>query len=1762
MEMKDAISLVLCCAFLIISPKIRALDYYWIGGSGNWSDISHWATTSGGPITHNQAPTAEDDVIFDANSFNGPNQTVTIVGNAFCRTMRWTGVSNNPTLTGAADGVLNIYGSLRLVGAMTFSFQGDVRFLSQEAGQEVDLASHFIAGSTVFEGVGGEWRLLGPLTVNNSISLVNGTLNTSGQNVTCNQFSARAEESGALNLGSSRLSVLTSGNPSLRINGAKLSVDAASAIIDLGGTDAEMVVEGNTAIQFNEVRFSSTVGGGLLKCGNPSSFKKVSFASNGTLEGSQIIERLELTEGRIYRLESNQTFEIGELVAIGQCVAPIQLFSSNAGAAAIIQPTGGPVVVDYVSLKDIHVMGLATYRATNSADLGNNMGWDIAARPNNSLYWVGGTGSWDDPAHWSFTSGGPGGACIPTGADNVFFDANSFDGPSATVTINIQNAFCRDMTWTGATGTPILAGDMTNNLRVYGSLTFIPGMELLFEGDTYFESPRLGNAVTTANHLFIKDVFFNGFNGGWDLRDSLLVTNNLYLVQGSLDTRSQGMACSRFLSEDPNPRQLTMGSTHLRLGAYGNGFSRWVVDIANLEFDAGTSLLEFATNGDLITNGSGDFTYHDVVFDQNGYMSGGDDLLVNIESVLFEQSGTLFKEFRIGTLELTKGYEYNLDNDKTQFIGELIANGDCEAYIHIRSSIDDRPANITSDRDNNGTYLILKDIHNTGPTTFQADNSVDVANNQGWIIDNTTGRTLYWVGGTGDWEDRNHWSLSSGGPGGECIPTPVDDVIFDGNSFDGTGQIAYGLLLPEHYCRNMTWVGAAFEPQLDMANLQLYGSLELIPEMTTSIGQLELRSDQQEETLLTAGQPFNTIIVEGSGSWRLLDELAQAEFLQMINGTFYSNDQPMTIGRFQSWREETPKRLVLGSSAVTVTSAGNRQPSWDVLLSDFSLDAGNSVIDLTDPKSRMRNRIPLAYNDVLFTATTDESVLETTDGQSCEFNLVRFNKDGTILGANVFDTLIFSPGKAYRLEAGQTQTIVEHWQIYGNNCSPIQLSSTKGGVQSTAFMASGAVNGDFIQMRDQNATGDATFYAGIHSTDIGGSNTGWIFESDEPFIDVGFLGTDVVLCNDDQVVSLDANNNSNDETYLWQDGSTASTFTTQDPGTYFVEVTFGNDCEIRDSVIVLPPEAFQVQLTPDTVLCDGENLLLDATFPAKGVAYSWQDGSMKPTFRVKEAGEFSVVASLSGCTASDTVAVNYNSPPQVELGENQTLCYATTLSLEASSPDAESFLWQDSLTTTAAFTVDQPGVYWVDAFIGRCANRDSVTVDYLEAIAPDLGADTLLCEGEQYLLEFPKEGASFAWSDGSTGATLAVSEAGGYWVDVTLEGCTERDSVFIDYKPLPAFDLGADETLCVGEDITLNGDASNDDGTITRLWSDGSTGNALLVDTSGLYWLEADLNGCIRRDSVQIDYVVLPPTDLGQDTVLCEGQELRFDITVSGANYEWQDGSGAPFYTVRSEGLYWAQVNIGRCSDRDSVNVRYKSLPQISIGNDTTICETDSYTLNLQTNGDTFRWLDGSQQRTLEVSDPGLYWAEATLDGCTARDTAIIEFQMSMAIDLGPDTTICHDATYRLDPGLRADGYLWQDGSTDPTLVVNESGTYTIEMYDGACVLRDSVRVTVEECTYFRAYIPNAISPNGDGVNDVLQVFFPSNLTVAEFAIRIFDRWGNLVFESKDPDMAWGGDYRSQTLPGGVYIYALEVEYIDDRGSGREVITGDVSIVK
>jgi hypothetical protein len=215
----------------------QSANYYWVGGTGNWSNYSvHWATTSGGNVFYTHVPTSFDNVYFDANSFTAPGQIVTNDTTiAYCRDMDWTGATNNPTFEAANTSIeLKIFGSLTLNPVVNFSFNGNLTFTSFNPGKTIQTFSRVLQCPIEFNGAGGEWTMLDSLTTTKDITLTYGTLRTNDNDMSCRSFYSNGSGARAIYLGAS--SVFINGafnNDGFWNVSSSLAIDADSSIISM-----------------------------------------------------------------------------------------------------------------------------------------------------------------------------------------------------------------------------------------------------------------------------------------------------------------------------------------------------------------------------------------------------------------------------------------------------------------------------------------------------------------------------------------------------------------------------------------------------------------------------------------------------------------------------------------------------------------------------------------------------------------------------------------------------------------------------------------------------------------------------------------------------------------------------------------------------------------------------------------------------------------------------------------------------------------------------------------------------------------------------------------------------------------------------------------------------------------------------------------------------------------------------------------------------------------------------------------------------------------------------------------------------------------------------------------------------------------------------------------------------------------------------------------------------------------------------------------
>ena len=228
------------------------------------------------------------------------------------------------------------------------------------------------------------------------------------------------------------------------------------------------------------------------------------------------------------------------------------------------------------------------------------------------------------------------------------------------------------------------------------------------------------------------------------------------------------------------------------------------------------------------------------------------------------------------------------------------------------------------------------------------------------------------------------------------------------------------------------------------------------------------------------------------------------------------------------------------------------------------------------------------------------------------------------------------------------------------------------------------------------------------------------------------------------------------------------------------------------------------------------------------------------------------------------------------------------------------------------------------------------------------------------------------------------------------------------------------------------------------------------------------------------------------------------------------------------------------CSVSDSIKINLYPILQVFIGKDTSICRGDFITLTPGTTGISYIWSNYSTNRTITVQDTGYYSVTVTDKyGCEYSDTIKISNYPYIPVNLGKRVdTLEIGSTCKLSAGTKYVKYRWQDGAVDSVLYVTKDGKYWVETEDKwGCNYSDTVNV-IFYCSGKDMEIPNVFTPNNDNHNDV---FLPVGHCISDFDMKIYNRYGVLVFESNDIDKGWNGkiDGDQNEASEGVYFYVI-----------------------
>jgi len=474
-----------------------------------------------------------------------------------------------------------------------------------------------------------------------------------------------------------------------------------------------------------------------------------------------------------------------------------------------------------------------------------------------------------------------------------------------------------------------------------------------------------------------------------------------------------------------------------------------------------------------------------------------------------------------------------------------------------------------------------------------------------------------------------------------------------------------------------------------------------------------------------------------------------------------------------------------------------------------------------------------------------------------------------------------------------------------------------------------------------------------------------------------------------------------------------------------------------------------------------------------------------------------------------------------------------------------------------------------------------------------LPVSTIICEGDDLPTfdatpqnpSIDLNQVTYEWQDGGgnivgTAATYTPTAAGIYTVTVTYPPCSQDTyTTELIINTPPTLDLGEDQIICDGSEFEIIPVIEGDTTGITYLWSNGETTPTIIVTASGDYTLEITVGPCVVSDLISISIAENPIIDLGADFSSCFVEEALLDATPSNYNaedgtYEWfQDGvllagETGPTLLVGQEGTYSVIVTVGNCTAEDSIVLSIGNDIAVSLGEDFESCFDQNVVLEaLATNYDpelaSYEWyqdgtlLPGETAATLIVVEEGSYTVMVTYGSCTAEDTIAVTARGELVVTVDEDFKTCPEETQVLTAVtnetdvtfqwyLNGDVLVGETGQTlEFTVPENTVGEqiYSVVISVGDCTGTDAVAVTLYDVG--RCIIPQGLSPNGDGLNDCLDLEFLADRSGA-FSVEFFNRYGMSVFEQNNyVNEFCGVDSDGNELPTGTYFYVIKFSTAD-----------------
>jgi gliding motility-associated-like protein len=647
----------------------------------------------------------------------------------------------------------------------------------------------------------------------------------------------------------------------------------------------------------------------------------------------------------------------------------------------------------------------------------------------------------------------------------------------------------------------------------------------------------------------------------------------------------------------------------------------------------------------------------------------------------------------------------------------------------------------------------------------------------------------------------------------------------------------------------------------------------------------------------------------------------------------------------------------------------------------------------------------------------------------------------------------------------------------------------------------------------------------------------------------------------------------------------------------------------------------------DTIACRGHIVSFYNRSVGPGLSFRWYFGDggtstdKDPTHVYTSFGSFSVklvVTDASGCKDSLTKVgfIRTQSPKaDFDVSDSVALCPPLFVSFtNKSSADAVGRLWD--FDNGSSSSVDNPtapylgaGVYTIVLVVKDrigctdTARRQVRVFGYDGALkyGPLKGCAPLSVDFEAELIK--AEVMIWDFADGVTESspgkyktTHVYTRPGTYVPQMILgdgHGCTAssrgRDTIRVDgIEPRIVT-----SPACIGVDISVSDSSTSpfsdyassewllDDGSVVK--SRTITRNYTRAGTYPLRLISANTNGCI--DTIYYDLLVhdLPQIRVA-DTVICLNDAATL-LASGGVSYEWTpdptlsctDCAVAMANPKVPTVYYVTGTDANGCRNKDTVTVGIKTKTRLIMPGDTNVCAQTPIRLEVS-GAQRYTWIpplyldDATKSSPVAILDTTITYIVIGREGSCIPDTGRLRILVHPLpeVNAGEDQRVLAGSMVTLNgSSQRVKEYLWQPGDSLDCVTCPITGyrarvttTFTLKgITDHGCVDSDDVTIVVF-CDQSQLFIPNTFTPNGDGQNDV---FYPRGSGVGKIkALRIYNRWGQLVFERLNMDVnaagqGWDGNFKNEQLNPDVYVYTLEATC----DTGEQIFwKGDVTIIR